>query len=48
MKTNNFKYIVSIEGSNFKFSYNTYEDATEVLKLCMPCKATIEAIDEGE
>ncbi|MBQ0073166.1 MAG: hypothetical protein KBT34_03125 [Prevotella sp.] len=43
MTIKSYKYIVQIKGVMNNMTFRTFEDALETIKICMPCKATIEA-----
>ena len=43
MTTKTYKYLVQIKGVMNNMTFRTFEDALETIKICMPCKATIEA-----
>lgn len=46
MTTKQYKYIVTIKGVMNNMTFKTFDDAVETVKMCMPCKATIEAKEE--
>lgn len=46
MTIKSYKYIVQIKGVMNNMTFRTFEDALETIQMCMPCKATIEAMEE--
>lgn len=46
MTVKKYKYIVQIKGVMNNMTFRTFEDAMETIKICMPCKASIEAVEE--
>lgn len=45
MTDKKYKYIVQIKGVMNNMTFKTFDDAMETIKMCMPCKANIEAVE---
>lgn len=46
MTLKKYKYIVRVEGLKDPWEYRFLEDALQAIKSVMPCKASIEAVEE--